>query len=168
MSVTEVARKRKGRVILTKVGSIHVARTMVREKAILGGEENGGIFYAPHQPVRDGTMATVLILNSILENRMPLSKLMARLPRFFMAKEKRKCPDEKKNYAMKRIHQRLGERVTSAIDGVRVDVKGRGWFLVRPSGTEPLIRIYVEGKTEKDLRHLLGEFKPLFDETIGT
>src|SRR5438132_4349312 len=68
MSVTEVARRRKGRVILTQVGSIHVARTMAREKAMLGGEENGGIFYAPHQPVRDGTMATVLILNSILDN----------------------------------------------------------------------------------------------------
>jgi phosphomannomutase/phosphoglucomutase len=167
MSVTEVARKRKGRVILTKVGSIHVARTMVREKAILGGEENGGIFYAPHQPVRDGTMATVLIMNSILENRMPLSKLMARLPRFFMAKEKRKCPDEKKNDAMRKIRHRLGERVTSTIDGIRVDIKGRGWFLVRPSGTEPLIRIYVEGETEKDLKQLLDEFKPIFDETIG-
>ena len=126
LSVTEVARKRKGRVILTKVGSIHVARTMVREKAMLGGEENGGIFYAPHQPVRDGTMATVLILNSILDNRMPLSKLMARLPNFFMAKEKRKCPDEKKNDVMKKIRQRLGNGVTSTIDGIRVDIKRRG------------------------------------------
>ena len=167
MSVTEVARRRKGRVILTQVGSIHVARTMVREKAILGGEENGGIFYAPHQPVRDGTMATVLVLNSILENRMPLSQLMARLPRFFMAKEKRKCPDEKKMEVMKRIRQSLGDRVTSTIDGVRVDITNRGWFLVRPSGTEPLIRIYVEGRTENDLKRLLDEFKPLFDQTIG-
>jgi len=168
MSVTEVARRRKGRVILTQVGSIHVARTMVREKAVLGGEENGGIFYSPHQPVRDGTMATVLILNSILDNRMPLSELMARLPNFFMAKEKRKCPDEKKNDVMKKIRQRLGNRVTSTIDGIRVDIKNRGWFLVRPSGTEPLIRIYVEGRTENDLKQLLDEFKPLFDETIGT
>jgi phosphomannomutase/phosphoglucomutase len=167
MSVTEVARKRKGRVILTKVGSIHVARTMIRENAILGGEENGGIFYAPHQPVRDGTMASVLILNSILDNRVPLSKLMARLPNFFMAKEKRKCPDEKKKDVMKRIRQSLGDRVTSTIDGVRVDIKDRGWFLVRPSGTEPLIRIYMEGRTENDLKRLLDEFKPLFDETIG-
>lgn len=168
MSVTEVARKRRGRVILTKVGSIHVARTMVREKAILGGEENGGIFYSPHQPVRDGTIATVLVLNSILENRMPLSKLMRRLPRFFMAKEKRRCPDQRKNDAMKRIRHRLGERVTSTIDGVRVDIKDRGWFLVRPSGTEPLIRIYVEGETENDLKQLLDEFRPIFDKTIGT
>src|SRR6266480_2818007 len=166
MSVTEVAGRRKGRVILTQVGSIHVARTMVREKAMLGGEENGGIFYAAHQPVRDGTMATVLILNSIIENRMPLSKLMSRLPTFFMAKEKRKCPDEKKKDVMKKIRQRLGNRVTSTIDGIRVDIKNRGWFLVRPSGTEPLIRIYVEGRTETDLKQLLDEFKPLFDETI--
>jgi len=93
---------------------------------------------------------------------------MARLPRFFMAKEKRKCPDEKKNDAMRRIRQRLGKRVTSTIDGVRADMKGRGWFLVRPSGTEPLIRIYVEGETENDLKGLLEEFRPLFDETIGT
>jgi len=168
MSVREVARGRKGRVILTEVGSIHVARTMVREKAILGGEENGGIFYAPHQPVRDGTMAMVLILNSIIENRMALSKLMARLPTFFMNKEKHTCPDEKKRDVMKRIRQRLGDRVTSTIDGVRVDIKNRGWFLVRPSGTEPLIRIYVEGRTENDLKQLLDEFKPLFDQTIGS
>ena len=168
LSVTEVARKRRGKVILTKVGSINVARTMIRESAILGGEENGGIFYAPHQPVRDGTMATIMILNSIIENRTPLSKLMARLPNFFMAKEKRNCPDKKKDEVMKKISQKLGDRVTSTIDGIRVDIKNRGWFLVRPSGTEPLIRIYVEGKTENDLKQLLDEFKPLFDETIRT
>jgi phosphomannomutase len=93
---------------------------------------------------------------------------MARLPNFFMHKEKRSCKDEKKNGVMKKIQQRLGDRVTSTIDGVRVDIKHRGWFLIRPSGTEPLIRIYVEGKTENDLNHLLDEYKPLFDETIGT
>src|SRR2546428_9874110 len=103
MSVTEVARKRKGRVILTKVGSIHVARTMIRENAILGGEENGGIFYAPHQPARDGTMATVLILTSILDIRMPLSKLMARLLTFFIAKEKRTGPAAKNTDVVRRM-----------------------------------------------------------------
>src|SRR5205807_1814369 len=83
-------------------------------------------------------------------------------------KEKRKCTDEKKNDVMKKIRQRLGNRVTSTIDGIRVDIKNRGWFLVRPSGTEPLIRIYVEGKTENDLKQLLDEFKPLFDETVAS
>src|SRR5947208_15769434 len=126
MSVTEVARRRKGRVILTQVGSIHVARTMIREKAILGGEENGGIFYSPHQPVRDGTMATVLVLNSILDNRMPLSELMPRLPNVFMAEAKRKCPDEKKNDVMKKSRERLGKRVTTQNGGTRDDINDRG------------------------------------------
>lgn len=168
MSVAEVARKRKGKLVLTPVGSINVARTMVREKAILGGEENGGIFYMPHQPVRDGAMATVLILNAILDNGLPLSKLMARLPTFFMAKEKRPCPDEKKNEVMRKIRQKLGDKVANTMDGVRVDFKNRGWFLIRASGTEPLIRIYVEGRTEKDLAGLLEEYKPFFDQMIGS
>lgn len=168
MSVAEVASRRKGKLVLTPVGSINVARTMVRENAILGGEENGGIFYMPHQPVRDGAMATVLILNAILDNNLPLSKLMARLPTFFMAKEKRPCPDEKKNEVMRKIRQKLGDKVTNMMDGVRVDLKNRGWFLVRASGTEPLIRIYVEGKTEKDLAGLLEEYKPFFDQMIGS
>lgn len=168
MSVAEVARKRKGKLVLTPVGSINVARTMVRENAILGGEENGGIFYMPHQPVRDGAMATVLILNAILDNNLPLSKLMARLPTFFMAKEKRPCPDEKKNEVMRKIRQKLGDKVTNTMDGVRVDLKNRGWFLIRASGTEPLIRIYVEGKNEKDLAELLDEYKPFFDQMIGS
>src|SRR4029077_19555436 len=57
MAISEIARKRKGKLVLTKVGSIEVSRTVVRVGALLGGEENGGIFYAPHHPVRDGTMA---------------------------------------------------------------------------------------------------------------
>ncbi len=167
MSVAEVAKKRKGKLILTPVGSINVARTMVRESAVLGGEENGGIFYAPHQPVRDGAMATVLVLNCILDNGLSLSKLMARLPSFFMVKEKRACPDERKADVMKRLRQRLGSMVTNTMDGVRVDLENRGWFLVRASGTEPLIRIYVEGKTENHVKQLMDEFRPVFDKTIG-
>src|SRR3989442_12305866 len=55
MVVSEIARKRKGKLVLTKVGSIEVSRTILRVGALLGGEENGGVFYAPHHPVRDGT-----------------------------------------------------------------------------------------------------------------
>ena len=166
MSAREVAEKRHGKLILTPVGSINVARTMVKEKAVLGGEENGGIFYAPHQPVRDGAMATVLVLNAILENRVGLSKLMERLPKFFMHKEKRECRDERKASAIRRLREKLGNSVTSTIDGVRVDLD-RGWFLVRASGTEPLIRIYVEGRSEKDMTRIRDEFNPLFDRSIG-
>ncbi len=165
MALAEIAKKRHGRLILTKVGSIFVSRTMLREKAILGGEENGGIFYSPHHSVRDGTMATILVLNAILRNNLPLSKLMHRLPRFYMMKEKIGCADNVKGEAMVKLRNKLGKKVTSNLDGVRVDLPD-GWLLVRASGTEPLIRIYAEARTEDGLKRMIDEYRPLVVESI--
>ena len=166
MVVSEVAKKRKGQLILTKVGSIEVSRVVVREGALLGGEENGGVFYAPHHPVRDGTMAAVLVLNAIVRNGSPFSKLLDRLPRFHMAKEKIPCKEETKDHAIKILKNQLKSRITSTLDGIRVDLDGRGWVLVRASGTEPLIRLYAEARTESGLQEILDEFRPLVLKAI--
>ncbi|TMI50008.1 phosphoglucosamine mutase, partial [Candidatus Bathyarchaeota archaeon] len=147
--------------ILTKVGSIEVSRTVVREGALLGGEENGGIFYAPHHPVRDGTMATVLVVNAIARTGRSLSKLLDGLPKFYMVKEKIPCDEGAKDRTMKALKARLQGRISSNLDGVRVDLEGRGWFLVRASGTEPLLRLYVEARTESQVQEILDEFRPL-------
>ena len=161
MVVSEIASRRKGKLILTKVGSIEVSRTVVREGALLGGEENGGIFYAPHHPVRDGTMATVLVVNAIARNGRSLSKLLDGLPKFYMVKEKIPCDEGAKDRTMKALKARLQGRISSNLDGLRVDLEGRGWFLVRASGTEPLLRLYVEARTESQVQEILDEFRPL-------
>lgn len=167
MAVAEIARRRGGRLILTKVGSIYVSRKMVEIGAVLGGEENGGIFYAPHHPVRDGTVAALLVLKAMVKNKMPLSKLLGRLPSFFMAKEKFPCRDDaQKKRAMARLKTMLAKRVTSKLDGVRVDLKDKGWVLVRPSGTEPLIRLYAEGRTEQHLSDIVNEFRPMVLQSL--
>ncbi len=167
MALEEVVKKRRGKLVLTKVGSIFVSRTMVKIGAVLGGEENGGIFYTPHHPVRDGTMATLLVLKALARNSLPLSRLLDRLPRFMMAKEKFQCKsDGAKKKAMARLRTKLKGRVSSELDGLRVDVKDKGWVLVRPSGTEPLLRLYAEGWTEDDLSALTGEFKPLVQAAL--
>jgi phosphomannomutase/phosphoglucomutase len=161
MVVSEIARKRKGKLILTKVGSIEVSRTILRVGALLGGEENGGIFYAPHHPVRDGTMAAVMIVNAVIRNGRPLSKLLDKLPKFHMKKEKIPCREQAKERAIEVLKTRLKGRISSTLDGIRVDMKGRGWVLVRASGTEPLLRLYAEAKTENQLQEILDEFRPL-------
>jgi phosphomannomutase / phosphoglucomutase len=161
MVVSEIARKRKGKLILTRVGSIEVSRTIVRVGALLGGEENGGIFYAPHHPVRDGTMAAVLVLNAIVRNGRPLSRLLDNFPKFYMVKEKIPCKEGGKGRAIETLKTKLKGRISSALDGVRVDMDGRGWVLVRASGTEPLLRLYAEAKTEHELQEILDEFRPL-------
>src|SRR5207244_5362378 len=161
MVVSEIASKRKGKLILTKVGSIEVARTVVRVGALLGGEENGGIFYAPHHPVRDGTIAAVLVVNAIIRNGKSLSKLLDGLPKFYMIKEKIHCKEGGKDRAIKSLEAILKGRISSSLDGIRVDLEGRGWVLVRASGTEPLLRLYVEAKTESQAQEILNEFRPL-------
>ena len=62
---------------------------------------------------------------------------------------------------MKALKARLQGRISSNLDGVRVDLEGRGWFLVRASGTEPLLRLYVEARTESQVQEILDEFRPL-------
>ncbi len=161
MVVAEVARRRKGKLILTKVGSIEVSRTVVREGALLGGEENGGIFYAPHHPVRDGTMAAVLVVNAMIRNGRPLSRLLDKLPKFHMVKEKIPCKEGAKDRAIEALKTKLKGRISSTLDGIRLDMDGRGWVLVRASGTEPLLRLYAEAKTENQLQEILDEFRPL-------
>ncbi len=161
MVVSEVAKKRRGKLILTKVGSIEVSRTVVRVGALLGGEENGGIFYAPHHPVRDGTIAAVLVVNAIIRNGRPLSKLLDRLPKFHMVKEKIPCKEGAKDRAIEALKTKLKGRISSTLDGIRLDMDGRGWVLVRASGTEPLLRLYAEAKTENQLQEMLDEFRPL-------
>lgn len=167
MVVSEIAKKRKGKLILTKVGSIEVSRTVVSEGALLGGEENGGIFYAPHHPVRDGTIAAILVVNAITNNRKPLSKLMDGLPKFHMAKEKIHCKEGAKDRVISALKAKLRGRISSTLDGIRVDIEGRGWILVRASGTEPLLRLYAEAKTEDQLQDLLNEFRPLVRTAIN-
>jgi len=167
MVVSEIAKKRKGKLVLTRVGSIEVSRTVVKEGALLGGEENGGIFYAPHHPVRDGTIAAVLVVNAIVRNRRPFSKLLDRLPRFHMVKEKIPCKEEAKSHAMNILKTRLKGRISSTLDGIRVDFEGRGWVLIRASGTEPLLRLYAEAKTKNRLQEILDEFRPLVLNAVG-
>jgi phosphomannomutase/phosphoglucomutase len=166
MVVSEVAKKRKGKLIVTKVGSIEVSRTVVRVGALLGGEENGGIFYAPHHPVRDGTMAAVLVVNAVIRNGRPLSKLLDRLPKFYMIKEKIPCDEGAKDRGINVLRTKLKGRISSTLDGIRVDIEGRGWVLVRASGTEPLLRLYAEAKTEGQLQEILDEFRPLVLEAV--
>jgi len=166
MVVSEIAKKRKGKLILTKVGSIEVSRTIVRVGALLGGEENGGIFYAPHHPVRDGTMAAVLVVNAVIRNGRGLSKLLDRLPKFHMVKEKIPCNEEAKDRAIHTLRTKLKGRISSTLDGIRVDIEGRGWVLVRASGTEPLLRLYAEAKREGQLQEILDEFRPLVLKTL--
>jgi phosphomannomutase/phosphoglucomutase len=165
--VEEIAGEYGGEVVWTKVGSIIVSHTMRKVDAKLGGEENGGIFYAPHQPVRDGAMATALILDVMGKTGRKLSQLLAGLPRYYLEKDKLECPRELKQPLLEELIQQVRGMSIDTTDGVKIRFPDKSSILIRPSGTEPIYRFYAEGKTRKRASQLLTEYKAKLSKLIG-
>jgi len=86
--------------------------------------------------------------------------------RFYMVKEKIPCREGAKDRVIGLLRAKLKGRITNSLDGIRVDMEDRGWVLVRASGTEPLLRLYAEAKTESQLQEILNEFRPLVLKTV--
>jgi phosphomannomutase / phosphoglucomutase len=148
----------KGKLVWTKVGSVTVSQTMKMENANLGGEENGGIFYRPHQAVRDGAMTTSLLLNIMADTGKSLGELVAEEPQYFIEKGKVECPDEKKEPLQKAIYEQVKNENVSTIDGVKIWFKDQSAILIRPSGTEPVFRLYAEAKNQAKALQLVDDY----------
>jgi phosphomannomutase/phosphoglucomutase len=156
--VKDVADACKGKIVWTRVGSVTVSQKMKELKAKLGGEENGGIFYGPHQPVRDGAMATALILQIMAKTREKLSKLVQELPHYFIEKGKVECREELKKKVLEKLMLEVKGLNTDNTDGVKIWFEDQRAILIRPSGTEPIYRLYAEAKTEEKAKKLIGEY----------
>ncbi|MFQ6053967.1 MAG: phosphoglucosamine mutase, partial [Candidatus Bathyarchaeia archaeon] len=157
-----------GRVVWTRVGSVVISRTMVEEGIRLGGEENGGIMYGPHQPVRDGTMSMVLVLEIMAREGRPLSELFGELPQYSQMKAKVPCPEELKRRALEALREAVEAPKVETIDGVKLWYRDGSWILIRPSGTEPVFRLYAEADNPERVAALIEEHRELVGEVIGS
>ena len=158
----------KGELIWTKVGSVTVSQKMKELNAKLGGEENGGIFYGPHQAVRDGAMTTALILNTMAETGEKLSELVAEQPQYFIEKGKIECPDEKKEALLQKLHEQVKGENISTIDGVKIWFNDNSAILIRPSGTEPVFRLYAEAKNQEKALKLVEDYSLKLKKLLET
>jgi len=166
--VQDIADEYNGRIVWTKVGSVTVAQTMKELKAKLGGEENGGIFYGPHQPVRDGAMSTALILDIMAKTGEKLSKLLGELPQYFIEKGKVECEEKLKEKVLQKLIQQVRDLKTNTLDGVKIWFEDKSAILVRPSGTEPIYRLYAEAKTQRRAVQLICEYSSSLEKIIET
>ena len=156
MAVEDAVRMAGGTVTYTRVGSPIIARTMMLEGAIFGGEENGGLIFADFQYCRDGAMAVARMLEAVAHSGK-LSELNERIPQYHQVKRKTSCPEEKKERVMEELAKTAGGEKVDRTDGVKIFVKD-GWVLVRPSGTEPIFRVFSESKTAEQAEHLADEY----------
>jgi phosphomannomutase/phosphoglucomutase len=165
-AIAEIAEARNGRIQWTRVGSVDVSHRMMKIGAELGAEENGGIFYAPHIAVRDGSMAAALIADIIAKSRQSLSKLLSPLPRYEIAKEKVPCPNHLKRQVLESLREATSKYNPETIDGVKVFFEDGSSLLARPSGTEEIFRIFAESKIASDARDLANRYKTTLSEIV--
>jgi len=157
-----------GKIEWTKVGSVTVSQKMKEINSKLGGEENGGIFYGPHQAVRDGAMTTALLLEIMAETGKKLSELVAEQPQYFIEKGKIECPDEKKAALQTKIYEQVKNENVSTIDGVKIWFNDKSAILIRASGTEPVYRLYAEAKKKEKALELVKEYSSRLKELLQT
>ena len=138
----DICSERGAKLISTRVGAPIVARAMIDNRAVIGGEENGGIIYGKHQFCRDGAMTMALMLNLLTQENKPVSELLRNIPDYSMVKSsvvRKKDWDD----IRKLITEKYSGKKMDFTDGVKIFDDG-GWTLIRPSGTERIIRVFSE------------------------
>ncbi len=157
--IDDIAEEHGAKVLRTRVGSVDLTSEMISKKAIFGLEENGGCFFAPHIEVRDGGMTTALMMELLAISKESLSSLLAKLPKYHQMKLKFECSVEKRAEVIEEVKQKA-EGKTDTIDGLKV-LDGRTWILLRPSDTEPILRLFGESDNKERLERMMQKYKEL-------
>jgi phosphomannomutase len=152
----------------TPVGFNHIADYMISEDILIGGEESGGISFRGNIPEGDGVLMGLLLIEMVAVYQKSLHALVNELldevgPAYYQRKDQRlKYPIEKTKMVQHLIDNQpdeIGEIKVidlSTVDGVKYIMEDDSWLLIRPSGTEPVLRVYAEGRTEDMVQALLA------------
>jgi phosphomannomutase len=159
----------------TPVGFNHIADRMMSEDVLIGGEESGGISFKGHIPEGDGPIMGLLLVEIIAAARKPLHVLVDDLladvgPVFYERTDLRMhhpvAKDEMTAFLTAQAPAEIGGQKVSEVsnlDGVKYILADDSWLLIRPSGTEPVLRVYAEGRSPEMVKALLG-----YGETVAT
>jgi phosphomannomutase / phosphoglucomutase len=154
--VEKVVARAGGEIVITRSGSLPVAEEIDRRRAIFGGEENGGYYWPGHQTARDGPMSSAKMLELLVRRHRPLSELIAELPASVVVKAKTPLAPELRAKVVGEVTETLvaeARRVVT-VDGVKAFYDD-GWLLIRPSGTEPICRVFAESEAPERARALV-------------
>jgi len=154
-ALEDVARKFDCPLFLTKIGEVNVTDKMQQQNAVIGGEGNGGVIYPRINFARDSLVGMALVLHLLAESGKTVSQLLDQFPKYTVVKERMVCPSEKIPAVLKMLRQEYGRFPLDTRDGVKVTLP-EGWFLVRGSNTEPIIRVVAESSEESKAREIVA------------
>lgn len=160
--VADVAREAGCEVILAPVGEVNVAVKMRNVGAVVGGEGNGGVILPDLHLGRDAPLAAALILQLLHESNGTLSAVVAQYPRYQIVKDKLDRPDAPLDAVYGSLREAFADAEVDTQDGLRLTWPDR-WVHVRPSGTEPIVRVIAEAPTEAGARELVRRCRAPLD-----
>jgi phosphoglucosamine mutase len=160
MCVETMAEKLGGKVIRTRVGDVYISEAVKRFDAIFGGEPCGAWVHPYYHYCPDGPLSAVLVLKALEEEDTSLREFVADVPEYVTLRKNLDCRNDLKHKVIRSIENAAKAAFPeyidfSTIDGVRLALKN-GWLLIRASGTEPMIRMTVEGESLKVANDIMG------------
>lgn len=153
-ALKDVTEKYGCRYFASAVGEVNVVEEMKARKAVIGGEGNGGIIYPALHYGRDALAGIGLFLTHLAKSNSECSSLRRKYPDYVIAKKKLVLePGADFNKILESVREEFHDMAIDERDGMRVDLPD-GWFQIRKSNTEPVMRIYAEKKTHQDAEAL--------------
>ncbi len=161
--VDDAAREFGSDVIRVPVGEAHVARAMLDQGAIVGGEGNGGVILPELHLGRDAPVAAALVLQLLAVTGRTVSQVVDAAPRYAIVKAKApRGGDLQATYTA--LEDRFGDASVDRTDGIRL-AWGDSWLHVRPSGTEPIVRLIGEAPSAGRAEELVAEARSIFERS---
>ena len=176
--IARLAKKYGLKLLETPVGFNHIADCMMQEDVLIGGEESGGISFKGHIPEGDGPIMGLLLVEMIAFARKPLGELVDNLlaevgPAIYQRVDLRLsrpvAKDEMSAFLSKTAPREIGGQNVVEIsprDGIKYIMADDSWLLIRPSGTEPVLRVYVEGRTQEMVNDLMGYGRRIAESVV--
>lgn len=162
MMIDDIANKYGAKVIRTKIGEVNVAEEMVKQKAVIGGEGNGGVMHPYVGFNRDSLIGIGLILDAMVAKGKKISEIIESMPKYFIIKDRIKCPSKPEaDRLMNKVRDKFAGEKLDLTEGVKVLYKN-AWVHVRASNTEPVIRIIAEAESMDMAGQLVNSVKGLF------
>jgi phosphomannomutase len=164
--VDDMAAEYGSEVIRAPVGEVNVAVRMRDESAVVGGEGNGGVILPELHLGRDAPLAAALMLQLLAEERGTLAGIVARFPQYRIVKDKLDRPDGDLDGVYGSLRAAFPDAGVDLQDGLRLSWPDR-WVHVRPSGTEPIVRVIAEAPSEEEARELIARCRAPLDALVA-
>jgi phosphomannomutase len=156
-ALRDVTEKHGGQYVAAAVGEVNVVAAMKQNKAVIGGEGNGGIIYPASHYGRDALVGIALFLTHLAKSGKTCSQLRATYPEYYISKNKIELkPEIDVELVLKKMKEKFKHEKVTDIDGVKIDFPSE-WVHLRKSNTEPIIRIYAESKNKEAAEKLANQ-----------